>query len=79
MTNYHVKIFILTIILWGLWKVRNKRGIGKKFPRSSNGVLYKIFNLLQKWRILLKPQDAKFLDEKIEVMKTMVEGFLEAN
>jgi hypothetical protein len=34
--NYHIKLFMLAIILWGLWNVRNKMGIEKKFPKSSN-------------------------------------------
>lgn len=36
---------------------------------------YKIFKFLQKWRILLREQDAKFLHEKVEAMKTWLNDF----
>lgn len=55
-------------------------GIENKFPQASNEVFHKFFLYLQKWRILLKENDAKFLDVKLEVMKTWLTGFdLEAN
>ena len=63
----------------GLWNVRNKTGIEKKFPRSCNEVFHKIFMFMQKWRILLKEQDVGYMDDKIRRMKTWLLFFLEEN
>lgn len=57
--DYHIKLFIFTIILWDLWTVRNKMGIDGSFlARRMKCFIIKIFMLLQKWRILLKEQEA---------------------
>lgn len=45
------------------------------FPSSSNEVFYKIFHMLQKWRILLKDQDGRFLDDKVTRMKKWLLDF----
>ena len=37
------KAFHFHYYLWGLWSVRNKMGIEKKFPNSSNEFFHKIF------------------------------------
>jgi hypothetical protein len=71
----HVKRFMFAIVLWGLWNVRNKIGIEIFFPRSSNEVFFKIFHYLQKWCILLKEQDARFLADKIDKMKEWLKAF----
>jgi hypothetical protein len=55
--------------LWGLWNIRKKIGIEKNFPKSSNEVFDKIFSFLQKWRLLLKDGDARYLDERIKMLK----------
>lgn len=73
--NCHVKLFIFFVILWGLWNIRNKMGIEKKFPNSSIDVFHKIFLMLQRWRILLKGQDIWFLDGKMEKMKAWLKAF----
>lgn len=38
--DYHIKLSTFVIVLWGLWNVRNKIGIEKKFLRSSNEVFH---------------------------------------
>lgn len=73
--DYHIKLFMFTIITWGLWIVRNKMGIPGLFPKSSNEVFLKIFNLFQKWKILLKEQDARYADDKIKRMKIWLSTF----
>lgn len=73
--DYHVKLFMLVITLWGIWTVRNKMAIEKSFPRESRDVFIKIFKFMQKWRILLKDRDARFVDEKMEVMKQWLADF----
>lgn len=73
--NYHIKLFTLIVVLWGIWSVRNKMAIEKKFPKSSNEVLVKIFKFMLKWRALLKGQDVQFLDEKLETVKKWLEDF----
>lgn len=67
--NYQTKIFILIILLWGLWNVRNKIAIERKFPGSSHDVFVKIFKFLQKWRILLREKEAQFVEEHLGVLK----------
>lgn len=42
MVVYNIKIFVLTIVLWGWWSTRNKMGIEKKFPKSSKEVFFRI-------------------------------------
>jgi hypothetical protein len=61
------------IVLWGLWNVKNKMGIERKSPRSSNEVFFKIFHYLR--CILLKEQDARFLADKIHKMKEWLKAF----
>lgn len=39
-------------------------GIEKKFPKSSNEVFLTIFHYVQKWGILLKDQDSRFVEDK---------------
>jgi len=43
-------------------------GIEKKFPKLSNEVFHKIFSFLQKWRLLWKEEDDRYLDEKIKML-----------
>lgn len=68
-TNYHVKLFMFVIVLWGLWNVHNKMRIQKRFPKSSHDVFNKIFQLMQKWCVLLKDQDARFIDSIMKEVK----------
>ena len=65
--NYQIKLYILSVILWCLWTVRNKMSIEKVFLGSSKEVFYKILICLQKWRRLLKEDDAIFMDDKISL------------
>jgi hypothetical protein len=55
---------MLAIILWCLWNIMNKTGVGKRFPHSSSEIFVKKFRFVQRWRILLNVQDANFLDDK---------------
>ena len=57
------KFFMLVIILWGLWNIMNKIGVGKRFPHSSIEIFVKKIRFVQRWRILLNVQDANSLDE----------------
>lgn len=61
--HYHIKFFMLSV-LWGLCTILNKMCIEKKFLGSSNEAFFffKIFSLLQKWRILLKVEDESYMD-----------------
>ena len=72
---HHIKLFALSIMLWGLWVIRNKMAIEKKFPHNSKEIFSKTFHFLQKWRLLLKDQDAEFLDENLKTLKTWLENF----
>lgn len=63
------------VILWGLWNVRNKTWIEKKFLQSSYKIFHKICLLIQKWHILLKDQNVRFLDDKVDKMKFWLQGF----
>ena len=45
-SNYHVKFFVLSIMLWSLWTTRNKTGVEKRFPRPSNDFFHKIISFL---------------------------------
>lgn len=73
--DYHTKLFMSTIVLWGLWTARNKMGIEKIFPRNSNEIFHNFFVFLQKWRILLREQSAPYLDDKITRMKSWAAVF----
>lgn len=75
--NYHVKLFMFVIVLWGLWTVRNKMCIEKRFPKSSHEVFDKILQLMQKWRVLLKEQDTRFIDSSLKEVKTWLLKFWE--
>jgi hypothetical protein len=78
--NYYAKLFMFAIVSWGLWNIRNKMSTEKRFTQSSNEVFHKIFQYLQKWRMLLKEQDAcKIPDTQERKNEEMAEGFLEAN
>jgi hypothetical protein len=72
-SDYHIKFFILSIILWGLWNIRNKGD--REEIQSSNDGFRKIFSFMQKWRLLLKPGDAKYMDGKVQRMKEWLETF----
>jgi hypothetical protein len=74
-SDYHTKLFMFVIVLWGLWTVRNKMGIVKIFPRNSNENFHKIFVCFQKWHILLREQGARYLDDKITRMKSWLQVF----
>ncbi|CAD6206722.1 unnamed protein product [Miscanthus lutarioriparius] len=52
-----------------------KMGIEKKYLQSSNEVFRKIFTLMQKWRLFLKPGNAKYMDAKVQIMKECLETF----
>jgi hypothetical protein len=67
--DYHTKLFMFSIVLWGTWTVRNEMGIEKIFPRKSNEVFHIFFMFLQKWCILLREQSSRYLDDKIIRMK----------
>ena len=54
--------------------VHSKKAICLKKIQEKLFVL-KIFKFLQKWRILLREQDAEFLDEKLKAMKTWLNDF----
>lgn len=71
--------FSCSIVLWGIWNVRNKMGIEKRFLSSSNEVFYKFFTFLQKWRILLKDGDARFFGQQYKKNEYVVGRILEAN
>lgn len=71
--------FSCSIVLWGIWNVRNKMGIEKRFLSSSNEVFCKFFTFLQKWRILLKDGDARFFGQQDKKNEYVVERILEAN
>lgn len=43
--DYHIKLFMFTVIIWGLWTVRNKMGIQGIFPNSSNEIFLQNFQL----------------------------------
>jgi len=66
--KFTILSFIFSIILWGLCNICNKMGIEKKLPKTSNEVFQKLL-FLQKWHLLLQVGDARFLDEKIKIMK----------
>jgi len=72
---------MLVIILWGLWNIMNKIGVGKRFPHSSIEIFVKKLRFVQRWRILLNVQDANSLDDKINRLKTWLklESLLKAN
>ena len=44
-------------------------GIEKKFPRCSNKIFKKMFTYLQKWKIVLKAEDVKIMEEVMRNMK----------
>ena len=54
--------------------MHSKKAICLKKIQEKLFVL-KIFKFLQKWRILLREQDAEFLDEKLKAMKTWLNDF----
>jgi hypothetical protein len=58
----------------GFVEFRNKMG-RKKIPKSSNEVFHKIFQLLQRLRILLKDQDERFVENKVSRMKKWLRDF----
>ena len=37
---YHIKLFMFSVMLWGLWTVRNKMGIEKNFSCSIKSFLF---------------------------------------
>jgi len=54
--------------------------IEKRFPESSNDIMYKILNFLRRRRrALLKEGDRRILDSKVFHGENLVRGFLEAN
>jgi len=45
------------------------------FPKSSNEVFHKKIRFVQKWHILMKVRDAKYLDDKIDKLKKWLTVF----
>lgn len=41
--KYYAKLFVLSIVLWGIWTIRNKMSIEKSFLGSSNEAFYNFF------------------------------------
>ena len=62
-SNYHVKFFILSIMLWSLWTTRNKTGVEKRFPRPSNDFFPQNYFFPIQWKIVLEEGDVKFLKD----------------
>ena len=65
------KAFNFTTFLWGLWNVRNKKGIEKEFPKTSEDVFYKTFFLLAEMENPLEEGGLKlnYLDDVLKFMK----------
>lgn len=74
-SDYHIKLFTFVIIIWGLWNVRNKMAIEKRFPKSSKEVFGKIFQFVQRWHILLRKPDALKLSRAMEGVETWLMDF----
>lgn len=73
--QYNAKLFIVSIVLWGISTNRNKMSIEKQFWGSSNKAFYKIFSLLQKWSKLLKDEDVKFLKRLWKTVEEWLQPF----
>lgn len=76
--QYHVKLFAFSVVLWSIWTTRNKMGIERKFQRSTNEVFHKMFNFLQKWKILLRKRRCKIPRRYNQRHEAVAGGVLEA-
>lgn len=60
--NFCLIQFFFGVNSWNLWKSRNKIVMEKRFDRSTDEILLKIFFDLQNWRRLLRSQEQEELD-----------------
>ena len=75
--NYNTKVFLLAVVMWALWTIRNKRTLAGQFVRCPSDILFKIHSFLQKWKVLLRGIDHSRLEELAAQVKSWVESFLE--
>ena len=71
--DYSLKLFLLILVPWALWTVRNKRVMESKYSRRPIDVLFKINFFLQKWGVPLKSEDKA----KNEQLKKQVQMWVE--
>ena len=75
--QYSLKIFLMTIVLWGLCTSRNKRVMKGKFTRTPSDIIFKINALLQRWQKLLRKDDRGALEVMVSQIRGWVEEFQE--
>lgn len=77
--NYHVKLFILSIVLWGIWNVRNKMCIEKVFVGSSKEIFLQIVGFHTEMAYSSKGGRCQVSGRHDGNNEDMAAGFLEAN
>lgn len=76
--NFELMHFCFGVIAWNLWKNRNKMAIEKKFDKSTDAILFKIVNDMQRWKVLLKSKELEALESKLAEAKSWFEKFKKA-
>jgi hypothetical protein len=61
--GYNFKIFLLGVVLWVLWNVRNKLHIEGVAPKTPSNILYMMLSLLQRWSVLLRRPEKLKMDD----------------
>lgn len=75
--QYKLKVFLLAIVMWVLWNVRNKMSTEGVYPNDPADLLFKINASLQKWRGRLAHEDCGQLRAWTTQAKEWIEAFLE--
>jgi hypothetical protein len=75
-SDYKLKLFILGVVLWILWTTRNKFAIEGGCPTSPADVVHKILSYLQRWRLLLKGEQAR-MDARATQIRSWLACFRE--